>query len=274
MLLIQNEDAKSKDYDKIKEQFRPGHADFTYFHKYGIRDYRGGGRSSARLTAPSVAAGAIAKKYLREQFGVEVKAYLAQVGTLEIPFESWDAVHQNPYFLPDLSKIESLESYIENIRRDLNSVGARINCVATKVPVGLGDPIYNKLDADLAYALMGINAAKGVEIGAGFNSVSQLGSEHCDQITKAKGFLTNNTGGILGGISTGQDILASVAFKPTSSLARPQQSIDIHGNDITCVTTGRHDPCVGIRAVPIVEALMALVLMDHVLIDRAKYQRI
>lgn len=268
-LLIRNEDQRSKDYGNITETFRPGHADYTYWHKYGIRDPRGGGRSSARLTAPVVGAGAIAKKWLREQFGTTFKGCLSQLGEIEIPFESWDYVPNNPFFSANASIIPRLEEYMDALRKDGDSCGARIDVVAESVPIGLGEPIYDKLDADIAYALMGINAVKGVEIGAGFRSIAQRGTVHGDELTP-NGFATNNAGGILGGISTGQDITASIAIKPTSSIRTPRQSIDKSGNPVQVETFGRHDPCVGIRATPIAEAMLALVLMDHALRHRAQ----
>lgn len=267
-LLVDNVEKKSKDYEAIKDRFRPGHADYTYFHKYGIRDYRGGGRASARDTVMWVAAGAIAKKYLHEQYGISVRGYLAQIGDIYSEIIDWDVINNNPFFCPDASKIPDIESLIEEVRRSGDSIGARINVVASHVPVGLGDPVFDKLDGDIARAMMLINAAKGVEIGAGFASVEQRGSEHRDEITP-EGFLSNHAGGTLGGISSGQPIEVSVAFKPTSSIRIPGRTIDIHGNATEIVTKGRHDPCVGIRATPIVEAMLALVLMDHVLRDRA-----
>lgn len=263
-LLVENQDQKSKDYSEIKDRFRPGHADYTYHHKYGIRDYRGGGRASARETMMRVAGGAIAKKYLFEKHGIEIKAYLAQMGEMEVDLVDINVVDSNPFFCADPSKVEELEAYLNGIRKSGDSIGARVNVVASGVPVGLGEPVFDRLDADIAKALMSINAAKGVEIGAGFDCVEQKGSEHRDEIT-SKGFLSNHAGGILGGISSGQDISASVAFKPTSSILQPGKTIDIDGNNVEVVTKGRHDPCVGIRAVPIVEAMMALVLMDGLL---------
>jgi len=268
-LLIRNEDARSKDYAKIAASFRPGHADYTYLRKYGIRDPRGGGRSSARLTAPAVAAGAIAKKWLREKFGVEVRGYLASLGSRAIAFKSWDGVYDNPFFSPDPGAIAELETFMDKLRKSGDSCGARINVVASGVPSGWGEPLYGRLDADIAQAMMGINAAKGVEIGAGFRSIEQMGTEHSDEMTP-EGFLTNNAGGILGGISTGQDIVVSIAIKPTSSIRLPRRTIDIEGHAATIETTGRHDPCVGIRATPIAEAFLALVLIDHALRHRAQ----
>src|SRR5690554_1833020 len=268
-LLIENTDQRSKDYGRIKEQFRPAHADYTYHHKYGIRDYRGGGRSSARETAMRVAAGAIAKKYLAERHGVKIRACLAQLGPIRAEVLDWEQVEQNAFFCPDASKVGELENYMAALNKEGNSVGAKITVVASGVPVGLGEPVFDRLDADIAHALMSINAVKGVEIGAGFASVEQKGTEHRDEITP-EGFLSNNAGGVLGGISSGQDILASIALKPTSSLRLPGRSIDVHGQPIEVVTTGRHDPCVGIRATPIAEAMMAIVLMDHYLRHRGQ----
>lgn len=268
-LLIRNRDQRSQDYGKIAETFRPGHADYTYWQKYGIRDYRGGGRSSARETAVRVAAAAIAKKWLRERYGVLIRGYMSKIGNIEIPFRSWDDVGKNAFFAADESLVPRLEAYMDEIRAERDSIGARISVVAENVPVGWGEPVYDRLDAEIAYAMMGINAAKGVEIGAGFTSVAQKGSEHCDELTP-KGFASNHAGGILGGISTGQDIVAHVAFKPTSSIPQERRSIDKDGNPVMMQTTGRHDPCVGIRATPIVEAMMALVLMDHALRHRAQ----
>ncbi|MDR2195707.1 MAG: chorismate synthase [Gallionellaceae bacterium] len=268
-LLIRNEDQRSKDYGSIAETFRPGHADYTYWQKYGIRDYRGGGRASARETAARVAAGAIAKKWLKEHYGVLIRGYMSQLGNIDIPFRSWDDVGKNAFFAADDSMTPRLNAYMEEIRAARDSIGARISVVAENVPVGLGEPVFDRLDADIAHALMGINAAKGVEIGAGFASVAQKGSEHCDELTP-QGFANNQAGGILGGISTGQNILVNVAFKPTSSIPQERRSIDKAGNAVMMKTTGRHDPCVGIRATPIVEAMLALVLMDHALRHRAQ----
>ena len=268
-LLIRNEDQRSKDYGNIADTFRPGHADYTYLQKYGIRDYRGGGRSSARLTAPTVAAGAVAKKWLHEKYGIVIRGYMSQMGEKEIAFKRWEDVEQNPFFAPDNAIVPELEAYLDAIRKEKDSIGAKICVVAENVPVGLGEPLYDRLDADIAYAMMGLNAAKGVEIGAGFASVAQRGSQHGDELTPG-GFIGNNAGGILGGISSGQDIVVSVAIKPTSSIAIPRHSIDVHGQPTEVVTTGRHDPCVGIRATPIVEALLAIVLMDHALRQRAQ----
>ncbi len=269
-LLIKNTDARSGDYAEIAKKFRPGHADFTYWKKYGIRDHLGGGRSSARETTMRVAAGAIARKYLREMFQIEITGWLAQLGPIRTDqVMDLEAIDQNPFFAPDASVVEQLEEHMDRLRKSGNSCGARVSVMASNVPAGLGEPVYGKLDADLASAMMGINAAKAVEIGAGFRCVDQLGTEHRDEITPT-GFLSNHAGGVLGGISSGQDVLVSVAFKPTSSLRIPCRSIDIAGNEVEVVTKGRHDPCVGIRATPIVEAMLALVLMDHVLRQRAQ----
>jgi len=268
-LIIENTDQRSKDYSDIKDVFRPGHADYTYQQKYGIRDYRGGGRSSARETAMRVAAGGIAKKYLQDRLGIVIRGYLAQLGPLKPKRFDWDAVEQNPFFFPDADRVPELESYMDALRKSGDSIGARVNVVATGVPPGLGEPVFDRLDAELAHALMSINAVKGVEFGAGFASVEQKGTEHRDAITP-EGFLSNHAGGVLGGISSGQDIVASIALKPTSSLRLPVRSIDVHGNPIEVITKGRHDPCVGIRATPIAEAMMAIVLMDHVLRHRAQ----
>ncbi|MBU9579463.1 chorismate synthase [Ralstonia mannitolilytica] len=268
-LLIRNTDQRSKDYSNIAETFRPGHADYTYWHKYGIRDPRGGGRSSARLTAPVVAAGAVAKKWLREKFGVEIHGFMSQLGDIQIPFVDWNEVPNNPFFAPNADIIPELETYMDALRKDGDSVGARIEVVATGVPVGWGEPLFDRLDADIAHAMMGLNAVKGVEIGAGFHAVAQRGSEHGDELTP-DGFVGNNAGGILGGISTGQDISVSLAIKPTSSIRTPRRSIDKAGDPAVVETFGRHDPCVGIRATPIAEALLALVLIDHALRHRAQ----
>ncbi|ASU39860.1 chorismate synthase [Herbaspirillum sp. meg3] len=268
-LLIRNQDQRSKDYGNLLDTFRPGHADYTYWHKYGIRDPRGGGRSSARLTAPVVGAAAVAKKWLFEQYGTTFKGCMSQLGDIAIPFESWDQVRENPFFAANATMIPQLEEYMDALRKAGDSCGARIDVVAQNVPVGLGEPIYDKLDAEIAYALMGINAVKGVEIGAGFKSVAQKGTEHGDALTP-DGFVGNNAGGILGGISTGQDITASIAIKPTSSIRSPRPSIDKTGQATEVETHGRHDPCVGIRATPIAEAMVALVLMDHALRHRAQ----
>ncbi len=268
-LLIENEDQRSRDYEKIKDRFRPGHADYTYQQKYGFRDYRGGGRSSARETVMRVAAGAIARKYLRERLSVEIRGYLAQLGPLKLEPKSLATVYDNPFFSPDPSRLEELENYMINLRREGDSVGARVNVIATGVPPGLGEPVFDRLDADIAHAMMCINAVKGVEIGAGFAAVEQKGSEHRDQISP-EGFLSNNAGGVLGGISSGQDILVSIALKPTSSITVPGRTVDVEGKTVEVVTTGRHDPCVGLRATPIAEAMLALVLMDHYLRHRAQ----
>ncbi len=267
--LIRNQDAKSKDYAAIAETFRPGHADYTYWQKYGIRDYRGGGRSSARETAVRVAAGAIARKWLRERYGVEIRGYLSQIGPHRLELKSWDAVAQNSFFSPDPDIVPTLDAFMDQLRRDGDSVGAKVTVVASNVPVGWGEPVYGRLDADIAAAMMGVNAAKGVEIGAGFAAIEQRGSQHGDEMTP-EGFLSNHAGGVLGGISTGQDVVVSVALKPTSSIRVPRQSIDKQGKPVTVETTGRHDPCVGIRATPIVEAMLACVLMDHALRHRAQ----
>ena len=268
-LLIRNTDQRSKDYGNIAQQFRPGHADYTYWHKYGTRDHRGGGRSSARETAARVAAGAIAKKWLSEQFGTEITAYVTQIGEKTIAFEDLEHIGRNPFFAANASQIDELENYMDSIRKSLDSVGAKLTVEARNVPVGLGEPVFDRLDADIAHALMSINAVKGVEIGAGFASVAQRGSEHGDELTP-EGFLSNHAGGILGGISTGQTISANFAIKPTSSIATPRRSIDIDGNPVEIATHGRHDPCVGLRAAPIAEAMLALVLMDHALRHRAQ----
>jgi chorismate synthase len=268
-LIIHNTDQKSKDYSKIKDRFRPGHADYTYQQKYGIRDYRGGGRSSARETAMRVAAGAIAKKYLKQKYGTEVRGYLAQLGPLSLELKDWSGVDENPFFSPDPARVPELEEYMDALRKSGDSVGARVNVVASGMPVGLGEPIFDRLDAEIAHAMMSINAVKGVEIGAGFDCVAQKGTEHRDEITPG-GFLSNHAGGVLGGISSGQDILVSIALKPTSSIRLPGQTIDVQGQPVEVVTTGRHDPCVGIRATPIAEAMLAIVLMDHALRHRAQ----
>jgi chorismate synthase len=268
-LLIENTDQRSKDYSNIKDTFRPAHADYTYNQKYGFRDYRGGGRSSARETAMRVAAGAIAKKYLLERYGIQVRGYLAQLGPVKAETLDWDVVETNPFFCPDAAKVEQMAEYMAALSKRGDSIGARINVVASGVQPGLGEPIFDRLDAEIAHAMMGINAVKGVEIGAGFASVEQQGSEHRDLITPA-GFLSNNAGGILGGISSGQDITVSLAIKPTSSIRQPGATIDRHGDAMEIATHGRHDPCVGIRATPIAEAMLALVLIDHVLRHRAQ----
>ncbi|OOF12222.1 MULTISPECIES: chorismate synthase [Salinivibrio] len=268
-LMIENTDQRSKDYSKIKDVFRPGHADFTYHHKYGIRDYRGGGRSSARETAMRVAAGAVAKKYLAQVHGIQVRAYLAQMGDVTIDTVDWAQVEQNPFFCPDPNKLDELDALIRQLKKDGDSIGAKLTVVAENLPVGLGEPVFDRLDADIAHALMGINAVKGVEIGDGFDVVTQRGSEHRDEI-HPDGFASNHAGGILGGISSGQPLVAHLALKPTSSITVPGKSIDIHGESADVVTRGRHDPCVGIRAVPIAEAMVAIVLMDHLLRHRGQ----
>lgn len=268
-LLIENTDQRSKDYSDIKDQFRPAHADYTYQKKYGFRDYRGGGRSSARETAMRVAAGAIAKKYLKQVAGIEVTGYLSQLGPIKAEQVLLDEVENNPFFCPDPDKVPEMEKYMQKLLKEGNSVGAKITVTANNVPVGLGEPVFDRLDAEIAHSLMSINAVKGVEIGAGFESVAQTGTEHRDEITP-DGFLSNNAGGILGGISSGQTIIAHIALKPTSSLRIPGRSIDVNGNAIEVVTKGRHDPCVGIRATPIAEAMLAITLMDHLLRHRGQ----
>ena len=268
-LLIENVDQRTRDYDKIKDRFRPGHADYTYHKKYGLRDYRGGGRSSARETAMRVAAGAIARKYLRERAGISIRGYLAALGPIELEAVDLDSVDDNPFFCPDPAKVEALEAFMIQLRRDGDSIGARVNVIATGVPAGLGEPVFDKLDASIAHAMMSINAVKGVEIGDGFAAVRQRGREHRDEITP-EGFVKNSAGGILGGISSGQDILVSLALKPTSSIQIPGRTIDIDGRPVEIVTTGRHDPCVGLRATPIAEAMLALTLMDHYLRHKAQ----
>ena len=268
-LLVRNEDQKSKDYGNIAESFRPGHADYTYWQKYGIRDYRGGGRASARETLVRVAAGAIAKKWLKERYGIRVRGYLSQLGPNTVALKDWDAVEQNPFFVADLAAVPALETYMDALRKSGDSCGAKITVVAEGVPVGWGEPVYDRLDADIAYAMMGINAVKGVEIGAGFAAVAQKGSEHSDELTP-DGFLSNHAGGVLGGISTGQDLLVHLAIKPTSSIRLARRSINKQGDAVTLATHGRHDPCVGIRATPIAEAMLALVLADHALRQRAQ----
>lgn len=268
-LLIRNQDQRSKDYGNIMDTFRPGHADYTYWHKYGIRDYRGGGRSSARMTAPMVAAGAIAKKWLKLRYGIEIRGCMTQIGEVEIPFDSWSHVENNPFFAPNSSVIDQLEAYMDQLRKSGDSCGAGLRVQASGVPVGWGSPLYDKLDADIAHSMMSINAVKGVEIGAGFGCITQKGSEHGDELTP-EGFQSNYAGGVLGGISTGQDIEVRIAIKPTSSIRLPRRSIDKFGNPIEVQTFGRHDPCVGIRATPIAEAMLALVLMDHALMHRAQ----
>ena len=268
-LLIQNTDQRSKDYGNIANSFRPGHADYTYQQKYGLRDYRGGGRSSARETAMRVAAGGIAKKYLHQKYGIEIRGYLAQLGPITIENFDWNEVHNNPFFCPDASKVSELETYMDALRKSGDSIGARINIVASGMPVGLGEPIFDRLEADVAHGMMSINAVKGIEIGAGFNAITQRGSEHRDPLTP-EGFTSNNAGGTLGGISSGQDLLVSIALKPTSSLRLPVESIDVNGEVDEVITKGRHDPCVGVRATPIAEAMLALTLMDHALRHRAQ----
>ena len=268
-LIIENQDQRSKDYGDIKDKFRPGHADYTYEKKYGIRDYRGGGRSSARETAMRVAAGAIAKKYLKSKFGIEIVGYLSQLGPIKIETVDESIINDNPFFCPDANKIPEMEEYMKALNKEGNSIGAKISVMARNVPPGLGEPIFDRLDAELAHALMSINAVKGVEIGAGFDCIEQKGTEHRDEMTP-EGFLSNQAGGILGGISTGQEIIAHIALKPTSSIHLPGKSIDTKGNAIEVATHGRHDPCVGIRATPIAEAMMAMVLMDHLLRNRGQ----
>ncbi len=273
-LLIYNKDQRSRDYGNIKNTFRPGHADYTYQQKYGFRDYRGGGRSSARETASRVAAGGIAKKYLKEIHGIEIRGYLSQLGPIKTaqPGDdnfSWDSINQNPFFSPDSQQVNKLENYMDALRKEGNSVGARVSVVASSMPVGLGEPIFDRLDADIAHAMMSINAVKGIEIGAGFACVEQKGTEHRDEITP-QGFLSNHAGGILGGISSGQDVIVHIALKPTSSLHLPGRSVDLHGQAIEVVTKGRHDPCVGIRATPIAEAMLAICLMDHLMRHQAQ----
>lgn len=268
-LLIRNTDQRSKDYSKIKDLFRPGHADYTYWQKYGIRDYRGGGRQSARETAVRVAAGAIAKKWLKEKYGTVIRGYMSQLGPVEIPFVTWDEVGNNPFFAPNAGIVAELEIFMDKLRKSGDSVGAKITTIATGVPVGLGEPVYDKLDADIAYNMMSINAVKGVEIGAGFDAVTQRGTEHSDEMT-SQGFVSNNAGGVLGGISTGQDIIVNVAVKPTSSIRLARHTVDTAGQAAMIETHGRHDPCVGIRATPICEAMLALTLMDHALRHRAQ----
>lgn len=267
-LLIRNTDQRSKDYGNIVQSFRPGHADYSYFQKYGIRDPRGGGRSSARLTAPMVAAGAVAKKWLLEKYGTVFRGCMTQIGELPIPFESWEHVPNNPFFAP-VADVSKLEDYMSELRKGGDSCGARLRVSASNVPVGLGEPLFDKMDADIAYAMMGVNAVKGVEIGAGFASVAQRGSTHGDSLTP-QGFMGNNAGGVLGGITSGQDLEVSVAIKPTSSILTPRASIDMAGQPVDVVTKGRHDPCVGIRATPILEAMLALVVIDHALRQRAQ----
>ncbi|MGB5592338.1 MAG: chorismate synthase [Gammaproteobacteria bacterium] len=268
-LLVENQDQRSRDYDKIKDVFRPGHADYTYMQKYGFRDYRGGGRSSARETVMRVAAGAIARRYLQSQLGIEIRGYLAQLGPIVLEPKDLDSVDDNPFFCADPEKVPELEAYMDALRKEGDSIGARVNVHATGVPPGLGEPVFDKLDADIAHAMMGINAVKAVEIGDGFESVMQKGTQHRDEITP-EGFRSNHAGGTLGGLSSGQTVRVSMAIKPTSSLRLPCDSVDINGQPVTVITTGRHDPCVGIRATPIAEAMLALVLMDHYLRHRAQ----
>jgi chorismate synthase len=268
-LLIENENQKSKDYSEIKDLYRPAHADYTYNQKYGVRDYRGGGRASARETAMRVAAGAIAKKYLFEQHNIQVRGYLSQMGDVEIDLVDWDAVNENPFFCPDVTKVPILENMIESLRRDGNSIGAKVTVIASGLMPGLGEPVFDKLDAELAHGLMGINAVKGVEIGDGFAVIAQKGTEHRDEMSP-NGFTSNSAGGILGGISSGQDIIAHIALKPTSSITQPGKTVDVFGESQDIVTKGRHDPCVGVRATPIAEAMVALTLMDHLLRHRGQ----
>lgn len=268
-LLIHNKDQRSKDYGNIKNSFRPGHADYTYQQKYGIRDHRGGGRSSARETASRVAAGGIAKKYLKERHGIEIRGFLSQLGPIKtaMPGDAdfdWESINNNPFFSPDKTQVETMANYMDALRKEGNSIGAKVSVLATGMPVGLGEPIFDRLDADVAHAMMSINAVKGVEIGAGFACIEQKGTEHRDEMTP-QGFLSNHAGGILGGISSGQDLLVHIALKPTSSLHLPGQSVDLQGNAIEVITKGRHDPCVGIRATPIAEAMLAITLMDHLM---------
>jgi chorismate synthase len=267
--VIRNEDQRPKDYAAVADKFRPGHADYTYWQKYGVRDARGGGRASARETVVRVAAGAIAKKWLSERYGVVIRGYLAQLGPIRIPFQAWEVIDGNPFFSPNTDALKNLETFMDELRTGGDSCGARVNVVAQGVPVGWGEPVYGRLDADIAWAMMSINAVKGVEIGAGFAAIEQKGSEHGDEMTPA-GFVGNNNGGVLGGISTGQDLTVSLALKPTSSIRLPRRTIDVRGNSTSIETTGRHDPCVGIRATPIAEAMLACVLMDHALRHRAQ----
>ncbi len=268
-MVIENTDQRSQDYSKIADRFRPGHADYTYQQKYGMRDARGGGRASARETMMRVAAGAIAKKWLRTRFGVEIRGYLAQLGPIPLELKDWGEVERNAFFCPDPAKVAELEQYMDALRKEGNSVGARVNVIASNVPVGWGEPVFDRLDADIAYAMMNINAVKAVEIGAGFRCVEQKGTEHRDQMTP-QGFLSNNAGGTLGGISSGQDIFVSMALKPTSSIRLPGKTVNLTGEPVEVITTGRHDPCVGIRGTPIAEAMLAIVLMDHALRNRAQ----
>jgi len=268
-MLIENTDQRSKDYSKIMDRFRPMHADYTYDQKYGIRDYRGGGRSSARETAMRVAAGAVAKKYLLQRHGIQVRGYLSQLGPIKAEAFDWDQVGENPFFCPDVGKVPEMEDFMNKLRKSGDSIGAKISIVASSVMPGLGEPVFDRLDADIAHAMMGINAVKGVEIGAGFDAIAQRGSEHRDELTP-DGFTSNNAGGILGGISSGQDIVVHIALKPTSSVLIPGKTIDVEGKAVEVITTGRHDPCVGIRATPIAEAMLAIVLMDHLLRHRGQ----
>ncbi|GDY27890.1 chorismate synthase [Agarivorans sp. Toyoura001] len=268
-LMIENTDQRSKDYSNIKDMFRPGHADYTYHQKYGTRDYRGGGRSSARETAMRVAAGVIAKEYLKQHHGVEIHGYLSELGPVKAETVDFDQIEQNPFFFPDAGKLEELDEFMRALKKEGDSIGARLSIVAKQVPVGLGEPVFDRLDADIAHALMGINAVKAVEIGDGFAVVNQRGSEHRDEMTP-EGFSSNHAGGVLGGISSGQDVVAHIALKPTSSITVPGQTIDKYGKPVEVVTKGRHDPCVGIRAVPIAEAMLAIVLMDHCLRQRGQ----
>lgn len=268
-LIIENEDQRSRDYSSIKDLFRPGHGDYTYQQKYGLRDYRGGGRASARETAMRVAAGAVAKKYLKENCGIVVKGYLSRMGSIRIEQVDWAEVEKNPFFCPDKSKVKQMEAYIDELRNEGNSIGAQVTVVATGMMPGLGEPVFDRLDAEIAHALMSINAVKGVEIGAGFASIEQKGNEHRDELSP-NGFMSNNAGGVLAGISTGQDIVANIALKPTSSITQAARSIDKEGKPVEVVTTGRHDPCVGLRATPIAEAMLAIVLIDHLLRHRAQ----
>ncbi|ATF09066.1 chorismate synthase [Candidatus Enterovibrio altilux] len=268
-MIIKNTDQQSQDYLKIKDRFRPGHADYTYHQKYGLRDYRGGGRASARETAMRVAAGAIAKKYLKQEYGIEVRAYMSQMGDITINQTDWGQTKQNFFFCTDANKLDALDALIRQLKKDGDSIGAKITVIVKNVPVGLGEPVFDRLDADLAHALMSINAVKGVEIGDGFNVVNQRGSEHRDELTP-KGFKTNHAGGVLGGISSGQDIIAHLALKPTSSITIPSETVNVDGETVDIITRGRHDPCVGIRAVPIAEAMVAIVLLDHALRHRAQ----
>jgi len=268
-LLVENLDQRTRDYEKIKDRFRPGHADYSYQQKYGFRDYRGGGRASARETVIRVAAGGIAKKYLREQLGIEIRGYLRQLGPIVVEPNNLEATDHNPFFCPEPDRVPELEAYMDALRKEGDSIGARINVVASGVPVGLGEPVFDKIDAEIAYAMMSIGAVKGVELGAGFRAVGQKGSEHRDEITPA-GFKSNSAGGTLGGITSGQDVLVSIAMKPTSSIRLPGDTIDVHGDPVEVVTTGRHDPCVGLRATPIAEAMLAIVLMDHYLRHRGQ----